>query len=88
MTEAVLAGEDVEELPLHNTAAVLAACNALLTGFSENLLVRYRPRDAGNRDREQEEPGCLFAKRFHCTIESWKPELFQGADYAALPARS
>jgi hypothetical protein len=52
MAEAILAGEQVEELPLVELLAVLASVLAELARLPENFLMRNRPRDTGDRQTQ------------------------------------
>jgi hypothetical protein len=63
MTEAILAGEQVKELPLINLLAVLAPVLAELARLSKNLLMRNCPGDAGDGESKQQEKGELMRKR-------------------------
>src|SRR5215470_16226522 len=62
MAEAVLAREQIEKLPLDDRFTGLAARDTVLARFAEDLLVRDRPRDAGDRNREDEEHCDLHAE--------------------------
>ena len=55
VAEAILAGEQVEELARQYRACCLAPCFAPLARLAKDLLVGDRPRDARDRERENEE---------------------------------
>ena len=55
MTEAILAGEQVEKLALVELAAVLTPVLAELSRLPKNLLMRNRPGDARNSETEQQQ---------------------------------
>jgi hypothetical protein len=54
VAQAVFAGEHIEELALKEVGAFFAALRAVFTRFAEDLFVRNRPRNAGDRDGEHE----------------------------------
>ena len=54
VAEAILAGEKVEKLPLVPAAAGLTFFGAVLARLPEDLLVRDRPGDARDGNREDE----------------------------------
>ncbi len=60
VAEAVFAGEDIEELPLHEPVTVLAPLDAELPRLTEDLLVDDGPRDRGDGKREHKEPYDLL----------------------------
>ena len=49
MAETILAGEEVEEFSFGDGSCTTTDFLAILPGFAENLLVCYRPSDAGYR---------------------------------------
>src|SRR3954468_18556549 len=55
MTEAVLAGKQVKQFPLEQAACTAAPPLTPFSRLSENFLVRDRPADARNRNREDDE---------------------------------
>src|SRR5207248_8512837 len=59
VAEAVFAGEDVEELFLEEGAAILASVVAPITGLAEEFFEDHRARDAGDGDREDQQPEKL-----------------------------
>jgi len=48
MAETILAGEQVEKLPLEELPAILAPVQTEFSGLPKNLLMRNGPADAGN----------------------------------------
>ena len=63
MTEAVFAGEQVEELAFPERRAFTAATDAVLAGLAEDLFVRDGPRNTGDGDGEHEQPNDLDGQR-------------------------
>lgn len=63
MAEAILAGEQVEEFSLVEQFAVVAFVFAELSWLFEDLLVRNRPRDAGDSETKQKEEAELMRQR-------------------------
>ena len=63
MTEAVLAGEQVEKLALVEMPAVLTPLFAELSRLSENLLMGNGPGDARDGETEQQKEGKLMGQR-------------------------
>lgn len=61
--EAVLAGEEVEELALGGGGAALASFFAELARLAKELLVRDGPGGAGDGNGEQNEVGELMTER-------------------------
>ena len=59
MAEAVFAREDEKELAPKRIAVVPALLNAVVARLAKHFFVRYRPGDASNRNRQQEQPGNL-----------------------------
>ena len=59
VAEAVLAGEEVEELSRDESAATLATVFAPLARLTEDLFVSYSPGNACDREREDNEIGEL-----------------------------
>ena len=59
MTKAVLAGEQVKELAHKYRFAILTAPDAEFTWFTKDFLVRNCPRDTGNGDCQNKQPGKL-----------------------------
>ena len=55
MTEAILAGEQVEDFALPGAAAVLAAGFAPFARLAEDFFVRNSPADAGDRNGKQQQ---------------------------------
>ena len=69
VTEAVLAGEEIEEFSFVPATAVFTASDTVFTRLAKDLFVRHRPGDAGNRDRQQKQFENLKAQRRH-TLKS------------------
>jgi len=63
MTEAILAGEEVEKLALVELAAVLTPVLAELSRLPKNLFMCNCPRDARDGETEQQEEGELMRQR-------------------------
>ena len=63
MTEAILAGEQVEKLALVELPAVLAPVLAELSRLPKNLFMRNGPSDARYGETEQQEEGELMRQR-------------------------
>ena len=55
MTEAVLAGEEIEKLSLVPAQAVAAAPLAILARLAKDLFMSDRPREAGDGYRQNEQ---------------------------------
>jgi hypothetical protein len=65
MAEAEFAGEEVEELPLVHAAAVPAFFFAPLAGVTGDFLMRDRPGDGGDGNRQDGQLNELFAAVVH-----------------------
>lgn len=63
MAEAVLAGKDEEKFTDKEMRIVFALFGTPLARLTKDLFVCHRPGDAGNRDRQQEQPHNLQVKR-------------------------
>jgi len=61
VAEAVFAGEQIEELALHQMRSLLAASYAEIARFAEDFFVRDRPTYAGNRNCDQQQLDDLYA---------------------------
>ena len=59
MAEAILACENVEQLPPDDSAAMRALLLAVLAEFAEDFLVSNGPGNAGNWNRQDEQPRYL-----------------------------
>lgn len=76
--EAVLAGEQVEELLLWQSLCALALTFAVLARFAKDLFMRDRPGHACDGNREQQQQGEL--------VEEWNGKLFDHRAHAGLVA--
>jgi hypothetical protein len=65
MTEAVLAGKEIEEFSFVPAAAIAAATLAVLAWLTKDLFMRDRPRDARDGYRDHEEVEQLSCRRRH-----------------------
>ena len=68
MAEAILAGKKVEKLAANKCSTLLAFPHAILSRLSENLFMGYRPRNAGDGDRQGEQPDKL-CKQIHWPLD-------------------
>lgn len=59
VAETIFAGKEVKKLPSPDSRRPLALILAVITWFSEYFLVSDGPCDAGNRDRQNQEPQQL-----------------------------
>src|SRR5262249_10184303 len=71
--EAVLTGEKVEELSQREKTAVVAARRAPFARLPKHLLMRDRPRDGGDREREYEQRDDLVAQAHMRTVTDSTP---------------
>jgi hypothetical protein len=63
MTEAIFAGEQVEEFALYQRRGFLAAALTIFARFAKDLFMRDRPGDTGDRNRQNEQPDDLGRER-------------------------
>src|SRR5579884_560526 len=73
MTEAVLAGEQVKELPPHQAGGLLALALAEVPRLAKYFFVSHRPGDACHRNPEHKQPDDLRPYR-HCLFGLIFPE--------------
>lgn len=65
MTEAIFAGEEIEEFALMEEWSGLALSFTEIPSFSEYFLVGHSPADARDRDRHNEQCDELFSRTAH-----------------------
>ena len=68
MAEAILTGEKVEKLSPPESSRSQALILAVIAGFPEYFLVSDGPCDAGNRDRQNQEPQQLCGERIQISV--------------------
>ena len=71
MAETIFASENIKELTLEQSFAILAFIFANIPPFAENLLLRDRPRNRGDNHRKNNQPEnlrCDFHLKRFCGL--------------------
>jgi hypothetical protein len=70
MAEAILTGEQVEELAARQAHGLFGLLLAIITRLAKDFFVRHCPRDAGYRNREKQQPRELQTDRQHPELDA------------------
>lgn len=65
MAEAILAREEIEEFPLKQGSSMGALPKAEVPRLAEHFFMRNGPRDAGDRNSEDQQPDNLNPEAAH-----------------------